>query len=50
VKDRSPFVRGIAVAMLFPFVVASCGGGKKGGGGPAVGMGSASPISDQVLV
>ena len=50
-KDRSPFVRCVAVAALFPFVVSSCGGGKKpGGGGPTVGMGSASPISDQVLV
>ncbi|HWU87971.1 MAG TPA: Ig-like domain-containing protein, partial [Kofleriaceae bacterium] len=49
-KDRSPFVRGLAVAALLPLMASSCGGNKPSGSGPAVGMGSASPLSDQVLV
>jgi hypothetical protein len=50
VKDRSPFVRGLAVATLLPFAAMSCGSKQSGGGGPTGGPGSASPISDQVLV
>ncbi|MEO7732840.1 MAG: Ig-like domain-containing protein, partial [Kofleriaceae bacterium] len=45
---RAPGLRAVALVTLTTFVTTSCGGGS-GGGTPAH-LGSASPISDQVLV